>query len=55
MVKIIIFWCIVLGLMMFTVISYAQNTVIVCETDKKGRTCCWDTNQYGPSRPWICS
>ena len=32
----------------------AQNHVIKCEPDRKGAVCCWDTAQYGPSRPWIC-
>ena len=33
----------------------ADNKVIVCETDRNGRMCCWDTNQYGPNRPFICN
>lgn len=33
----------------------AQNTVVVCEPDRSGRVCCWDTNQYGPNRPYICN
>ena len=35
--------------------AFAQNKVIVCETDRNGKMCCWDTNQYGPNRPWICN
>jgi hypothetical protein len=33
----------------------ADNKVIVCETDRNGRLCCWDTAQYGPNRPFICN
>lgn len=32
----------------------AQNNVIKCAPDRHGVICCWDTAQYGPSRPWIC-
>ena len=32
-----------------------DNKVIMCETDRNGRMCCWDTNQYGPWRPAICN
>jgi hypothetical protein len=35
--------------------AFADNKVIVCETDRNGRMCCWDTNQYGPNRPYICN
>jgi hypothetical protein len=35
--------------------AYADNKVIVCEADRNGRMCCWDTNQYGPNRPFICN
>lgn len=38
------------------VVSYnvfAQSTV-VCETDRSGRMCCWDTKVYGPWRPITC-
>jgi hypothetical protein len=32
---------------------FAQSTVI-CETDRNGRMCCWDTKVYGPWRPITC-
>lgn len=31
--------------------AYAQT---VCETDRNGRICCWDTKQYGPYKPFTC-
>jgi hypothetical protein len=33
--------------------AFAQSTV-VCETDRNGRMCCWDTKVYGPWRPITC-
>jgi hypothetical protein len=33
----------------------SDNKVIVCEADRNGKMCCWDTAQYGPNRPWICN
>lgn len=31
-----------------------ENKVIVCETDRNGRICCWDTKQFGPYKPISC-
>jgi hypothetical protein len=33
MSKILIFWCVVLGLMLFTVLSYAQTTTIILDAE----------------------
>lgn len=35
--------------------AFADTRVIVCETDRKGKVCCWDSNVYGPNRPWTCN
>lgn len=33
----------------------AQRGVIICEPDRNGKICCWDTSIYGSSRPYICN
>ena len=35
--------------------AYAQRGVMICEPDRNGKVCCWDTSIYGPNRPFICS
>ena len=34
--------------------AMAQRGVMMCETDRTGKVCCWDTSQYGPNKPFIC-
>jgi len=33
----------------------AQRGVMICETDRNGKVCCWDSSIYGPSKPFICN
>lgn len=33
----------------------AQRGVVICEPDRNGKVCCWDSSQYGPNRPFICN
>ena len=35
--------------------AYAQRGVMICEPDRNGKVCCWDSSIYGSSRPYICN
>jgi hypothetical protein len=35
--------------------AFAQRGVMICEPDRNGKLCCWDTSIYGPNRPFICN
>ena len=35
--------------------AFAQRGVMICEPDRNGKICCWDTSIYGPNRPFICN
>jgi hypothetical protein len=35
--------------------AFAQRGVMICEPDRNGKVCCWDTSIYGPNRPFICN
>jgi hypothetical protein len=31
------------------------NAAMICESDNKGRTCCWDSEKYGTIKPpFVC-
>lgn len=38
----------------FAAVCLNAHAVVVCETDKQGRTCCWDVDRDGTQRPWTC-
>ena len=50
--KILIFF--MLGALSMIIYQEA-SAVVICETDRNGRMCCWEADQYGPNRPYICS
>lgn len=38
----------------FAAVCLNAHAVVVCETDKQGRTCCWDTEKDGSFKPLSC-
>jgi hypothetical protein len=50
-----IFGCAIAVILVVGVTWYkSAHAVVVCETDKQGRTCCWDTERDGSFRPTSC-
>ena len=35
-------------------VCFSAQAVVVCESDRQGRTCCWDTEKDGSFKPLSC-
>ena len=43
-------------LVMIALVSAASvQAATICQPDKSGTYCCWDTDIYGPMRPPFCT